>query len=550
VNAGLTAFLDDLVAERADAVALVQGGPSGRKLTYGGLRAAAADLARRLHGLGLGRGDTVAVWLPNWLESVAWQFAAARLGAAVLGVNTRYNVAEATHLLRSTRPRCVAIPDELLGIDFAGRLREAVSGAGIPLPVVAVVGPGRDPEQLRPSAAADVGGGSFAWSITGSSGESVDLPEAAGPGETAVLFSTSGSTGLPKLARHDQAAVVRHGRSVAAAIGAGPDDVMLVAVPFAGVLGYNGAFTALAAGATVLLEDTFDPDGCLDDMARYGVTLTVGGDDLHGRLLDAWAARRRDLHSWRWAGIGDFAGRVGEVAQWAHREFGTAVCGIYGSSEVFALAAVRPSALPVDQRARAGGVVVDQGIEVRTYDPVTGLLCAPGETGELQLRGYSVTPDYAGDPEASAQALTDDGWFGTGDLGSIDGDVGGDTGFTYVCRAGDALRLRGFLVEPAEIEQHLAAHAGVAAVRVVGARGGDGGDVAVAFVVARAATTLTEAELVDHCASGLAAFKVPGSVLVVDEFPTTSGTNGTKIKNAVLRGWAQQALDRKDRRAQ
>jgi acyl-CoA synthetase (AMP-forming)/AMP-acid ligase II len=80
-------------------------------------------------------------------------------------------------------------------------------------------------------------------------------------------------------------------------------------------------------------------------------------------------------------------------------------------------------------------------------------------------------------------------------------------------------------------------------VRVVGAKGADGGDVAVAFVVARARATLTEAELVEHCASGLARFKVPGRVLVVDELPTTSGTNGTKIKNAVLRGWAQDALD-------
>jgi acyl-CoA synthetase (AMP-forming)/AMP-acid ligase II len=523
VTDGLTTFLDDLVAEHADAVALLQ---SDRELTYSGLRAAATDLAHRLHGLGVGRGDTVAVWLPNWIESVAWQFAAARLGAAVLGVNTRYNVAELIHLLELIRPRCVAIPDELLGIDFAGRLRDAVAASGIAQPVVAVVG-----------------GGTVAWSIAEDVTPEGGLPEPPDPGETAVLFSTSGSTGLPKLARHSQAAVVRHGRSVAAAIAAAPGDVMLVAVPFAGVLGYNGAFAALAAGGTVLLEDTFDPDGCLDDMAGHGVTLTVGGDDLYGRLLDAWTARPRDLHTWRWAGIGDFGGRVAEVARWADRQFGTAVCGIYGSSEVFALAAIRPMDLPVEERARAGGVVVDPGIEVRTGG------CAPGEAGELQLRGYSVTTDYVGNPEASAGAVTADGWFRTGDLGSVDVTAVDVAGFTYVCRAGDALRLRGFLVEPAEIEQHLAAHAGVAAVRVVGARGDDGGDVAVAFVVPREEAVPTEAELVDHCASGLAPFKVPARVLLVDTLPTTSGTNGTKIKNAALRGWAQHALDRRDPRA-
>jgi acyl-CoA synthetase (AMP-forming)/AMP-acid ligase II len=131
-------------------------------------------------------------------------------------------------------------------------------------------------------------------------------------------------------------------------------------------------------------------------------------------------------------------------------------------------------------------------------------------------------------------AFTADGWFRSGDLGVLV-DEGA---FVYVCRRGDALRLRGFLVDPAEIERRLAAHPDVATAKVVGVPDADGATRAVGFVVAAPWRTPAGEDLVGWCREVLAGFKVPAAVHVVDAMPTTTGTNGTKIKAAELRRWA------------
>ena len=123
------------------------------------------------------------------------------------------------------------------------------------------------------------------------------------------------------------------------------------------------------------------------------------------------------------------------------------------------------------------------------------------------------------------------GWFATGDLGSAD-DEGG---FVYLARMGDALRLRGFLTDPAEIEQHLTSHPAVESAQVVGAPG-SGGEVAVAFVVTL--QEIEERDLIEYCRRHLANYKVPARVIALDEFPTVEGPNGVKIRKAELRSRA------------
>jgi fatty-acyl-CoA synthase len=150
--------------------------------------------------------------------------------------------------------------------------------------------------------------------------------------------------------------------------------------------------------------------------------------------------------------------------------------------------------------------------------------------GELQLRGPNVVDAYLGDPDAGS--FTADGWFRTGDLAEINDDGA----IAFICRIGDALRLRGFLVDPAEIEQRLAEHESVLAAKVVGVRGAVG-DEAVGFVVADG--DVDGETLRAWCAATLARFKVPVAVYTIDEMPVTSGTNGTKIKAATLREWAR-----------
>ncbi len=485
------------------------------------IRGLVAELAEH----GVGPDDVVAVWLPNWSDALVWQCAAAARGALVVGINTRYGAEEATHVLARARPVLVALAHDFHGLDLAGRLRAAVAGSGVVPQVALVAGPGRPaPADV---AAVDVGAG--AWAP-----RRIDGPEPgpSDPDRLAVAFTTSGSTGLPKLAAHTARGVLAHAVADAAVLGLTEADVVLCALPLSGVYGYNAAAAGLAAGAALLLEPVFEPDDVLDDMAACAVTHVGAGDDLVLRLAQAHRERPRDLSSWRWWGVADFQGRSRELAAWATEEFGTVVTGVYGSSEVFALTAAWPPDEPAPARWAGGGRVVHPDVEVRVADPETGAVLGRGAEGELAFRGPNVVDGYVGsDPDV----FSADGWFRSGDLGVLV-DEGA---FVYVCRMGDALRLRGFLVDPTEIEVRLGAHPAVHTAKVVGVEGADGATVAVGFVVLEPGAD-DPGDLRTWCRDVLAPFKVPGAVHVLDAMPTTSGTNGTKIRTSVLAALARE----------
>lgn len=526
VPADLPDLLGRLARRDPDAVVVRERAASGLvTTTRGELWRRVRALAEELREHGLAAGDAVAVWLPNWSDALVWQCAVAAHGAHVVGINTRYGVEEVTHVLERARPRLVALAHDFHGLDLLGRLRAAVDGSRVVPEVALVPGPGgavpADPTT------SDVGGG--AWTPSRTDGPE---PGTSDPGALAVAFTTSGSTGLPKLAAHTTAGVLAHAVADAAALGLGEGDVVLGALPLSGVFGYNAVLAGLAAGASVLLEPVFDADDVLDDMAAAGVTHLASGDDLVLRLAQAWHARRRDLTAWRWWGVADFQGRSRELAGWLAAEVGTEVAGVYGSSEVFALTATWPIAEPTPARWTGGGRVVDPAIEVRVADPVTEEVLDRGVEGELEFRGPNVVDAYLG---SSPDVWSADGWFRSGDLGVLV-DEGA---FVYVCRMGDALRLRGFLVDPAEIEVRLAAHPAVHTAKVVGISGDDGATVAVGFVTLEDGAG-DPGDLRAWCAEVLAPFKVPAAVHVLDEMPTTSGTNGTKIRTQVLAALARE----------
>lgn len=535
----LSDLLARLVDRDPDAVLAIDAGSGaggeGAAVTRREFQLHAARLRAELADVGVGRGDCVAVWLPNWSSALVWQFAVADLGAHVIGVNTRYNVDELVHVLDRARPKVLALAHGFHGLDLAGILRRALPRTTAPAPAVAVV-PAPDAEPPADPSAYDMGAG--AWTprtaedrIT----ETAVVLVRAGD-ELAVAFTTSGSTGRPKLAAHRESAVVSHAKADARALGIEDGDVVGCILPLSGTFGFTTAMAALAGGAVCLLEPVFQEDTALAGLARHGVTHLVGGDDMVSRLVDAWRREPRDLSRLRWLGMADFLGRTRDIAAWAHKEFGTHTSGVYGSSEVFALALSWPPGEPAPRRWTGGGRPVSPDIAVRAVDPATDEPVRPGAQGELQLRGPNVVDAYLGDPEAAERAFTADGWFRTGDLVT----VAEDGAVEFVCRMGDVLRLRGFLVDPAEIEQRLAAHPAVRTAKVVGASSPDGTPQAVAFVVLDGPA---EAEpLREWCAQGLARFKVPAAVHVLDHMPTTSGTNGTKIRAAALRDRAQHLL--------
>lgn len=476
------------------------------------LRQQASAAARHLAGLGLGRGDVLALWLPDGAAWLQFLFAAAELGVLVVPISTRYRLADAQHVVAVSRARAVVVAIDFLGVDYPGMARQIQGELSHVTHIVEVAT--RD--------------GFFA------AGEGAPIRERGTPSDLLCTFSTSGTTGRPKLAPHDQASIATHSANVARAFEIRPGDVMLCALPLNGVLGFVQAFSALAAGAACVLLPVFNAASAAELIARHEVTHFFGSDSMFAPVLELDA---RALASWRRGGFAEFVGIGRQVAARAEEKLGLRLVGLYGSSECFALMSQQDPAQPLPERALAGGDPIAPDIRVRVVDGETGESLPEGRPGELQVAGYNVTPGYLNNPDATREAFTEDGWFRTGDLAAMRG-----RGFVYQARMKDSLRLKGYLVDPGEIEAHLMGYGGIVGAQVVGVNVPGEGDLAVAFV--RSGTlAVTEAALLAHCRAGIAGYKVPRRIVFVDEFPQVQGPNGVKIIKAKLREMARDALE-------
>jgi fatty-acyl-CoA synthase len=211
--------------------------------------------------------------------------------------------------------------------------------------------------------------------------------------------------------------------------------------------------------------------------------------------------------------------------------------GVYGSSEVQALFARQSETASLEERIEKGGRPMAAEAHVRVRDTETGRLLAHREEGELEIKGPSRMMGYFEDPDASADAITQDGYFRTGDLGY----TLPDGRFVYLARLGDTLRLGGFLVSPAEIEAVVQEHPSVKECQIVGVEAGHDWR-AFAFVIAEPGHFIEETEIISYCVRRLAKSKVPVRVQQIDAFPVTEGANATKIQKGKLRKLAQETL--------
>ncbi|MBO1112574.1 AMP-binding protein [Bordetella petrii] len=523
------AALADLYAAhlraRPDDTALVdETGP----LSYRDFDALCAGTARWLAAQGIAAGDRVAVWLPNRREWLALLFGLARLGATLVAINTRYRSAELEYILARSRARMLVMQPSFRKIDFPAVLAGVAQDALPDLQAIALVDAGRG----EPGAV--FGRRTVACRPAAEAGAA---PAALGPADAAqpvILFTTSGTTSGPKLVMHSAATLLAHNRQVAGAYGlCEPGARLLAALPLCGVFGLNGALAALHGGAPVVMMDLFDAPRAARLLRDERITHTFGSDEMMRRIADQARGDRPFPHA-RVFGFASFSPGAAELVDSLRRR-GFPLRGLYGSSEVQALFSLQDAALPVAERALGGGTPAAPQASVRARDPASLELCAPGVPGEIEIRAPGNFIGYLDNPDATARALTPDGYFRTGDLGYLRPDGS----FVYLARMGDTLRLGGFLVDPAEIEHALAAQPGVHNAQVVGITL-DGQPRAAAFVIAGAGVDADS--LLAPLRASLAPFKVPARLWLVDEFPTAASANGFKIQRARLRQMAEERL--------
>lgn len=353
------------------------------------------------------------------------------------------------------------------------------------------------------------------------------------PKSVAVLFYTSGTTGRPKGAELTHRALV--GRSGGSALV--PERALgrgcVTGLPVAHIAGFTALVQMASMGVPVVLLPKFRPTDALDAIEQYRPLMFIGVPAMYRMMLEA-GAEDRDLSSVRvWSSGADaLPSEVAEVFQrkgaalrlpGTTRDVGRATfIDGYGMVELGGGAAIRvlpPIPLPVESvlRPMAGNkfrVVDDAGVDVPR-----------GEVGELVVRGPGVMRGYHGSDDATAGALTDDGWLRTGDLARAR-----RFGFFELAgRKKDVIKHGGYSVFAVEVERALEEHPAVAEAAVVGLADQRKGEVPAAAVRLVEGAKVTDDELIAHAAERLSDYKVPQRVVVVDDFPRT-GTDKVQKK--------------------
>ncbi len=478
-------------------------GPSA--LSYHELVDASRSFGAALVASGVSPGDRVAIWAPNCTEWIVSLLGLSQAGAVLVPINTRFKGLEAVALLSRSRARVLVTTTGFLDADYVGMLRST----GIPLPELQqiVVAEGSAPE------------GTVAWAEFLREADDACLREvdrrrsAVRDSDLSDILFTSGTTGAPK------GVVSTHGRTLQVAAdwvemtGLGPTDRYLMVNPYFHMFGLKaGILACLVAGATMLPEPFFEVDRALARVQEERVTVLPGAPTLYQSMLDHPAAGKFNLSSLRVAVTGAADIPV-ELIRRIHEEmpFSVVITG-YGLTEAGTATSTR-----LGDSVETIATTVGRprpGFELRLVDDEAGQV-AVGQIGEILLRGKSVMSHYLDDPDSTAAVLSPDGWIRTGDLGVTDGAGN----LRIVGRTKDMYIVGGFNAYPAEIENVLIGHPEVRQAAVIGIPDDRLGEVGMAFVVRRPASSASAAEIISWCRDRMANYKVPRRVEFVDELP-------------------------------
>ena len=532
-------MLDALAARHGAREAIVFG---DRRVTFAAFRERVGRLAHGLAALGIGRDDTVAIWLPNRPEWFFAQYACARLGAVVVALNPRYKAHELTYILGQSEARALLVTDRLGGIDYFDTLHAVLPE--LPASVPGELASARFPALRHVIVDADDPyPGCHRLSDVVELGRGVPSVEASppsrapGPDDVFTLLYTSGTTSFPKGAMITHRNCVPHGWNVGEVLRMTDDDRVLHALPAAGTWGgVNIPLVTWSHGACLVMMEAFDPLRALQLIERERCTVWNAVDAMVRATLDYPGLDRYDRSSLRTGGIGSTGGGGhGLFEAWVETIGVRQGYEPYGMTEVNAMALYHDLDEPLELR-KLPGVVPAPGLEVRVVHPETGAPCRPGEEGELQFRGERVTRGYYRMEQETAKAFTDDGWFRSGDLGVQ--DRAGHTVFKGRLR--ETLRISHFMVAPGEIEAFLMSHPDVAQAFVVGVPDPKLNEAPVAYVIPKEGALVTEEAVRAFCRGKIASYKIPVAVRFVKDVPRTPGPHGDKVQRGTLRA---QAID-------
>ncbi len=481
----------------------------GRPVTFVELDDRVDRTAAALAGLGLIKGDRVALLAGNVPEFVTSFYGALRAGGVVCPLNVMLTPEEMGYILADAGVK-VAIT-ELAYLPGLLSIRDRLAD----LQTILVIGG-------PPAPAGTV-------SLEEAFATEADPPVVdTEPGDLAVIAYTSGTTAAPKgvMLTHGNLSANLEQMSSVPALAEVPDDVVLLALPLFHIYALNAILgLIISMGATAVLVERFDPIETLGLVGRHGVTVLIGAPPMFGAWLGAAHEMDPlpDLSSVRLA-VSGAAPLPPEILKAFQAQFGLIIWEGYGLTE--AAPAVTTTALGGEAKPGSIGLPLP-GLEVRLVDEHDEEV-EEGDPGEILVRGPNVFAGYWGRPEETAEVL-DDEWLRTGDVAFRDED-----GYLFlVDRKKDLIIVSGFNVFPKEVEEAIERHPKVAEAAVVGIRDDRTGEAVQAWVVPKENQSLSPDEILGFLQGYVARFKQPKDIQVVDEIP--HHVTG-KVLRRVLRG--------------
>jgi long-chain acyl-CoA synthetase len=462
------------------------------EITYSALDAASAQAAELLRSLGIKPGDRVGVMLPNVPQFAIAYYGILRAGGVVVPMNVLLKEREVGFYLADSDATAVFAWHDIVEIAEAG-----ADAAGAEC--IRVL-PGEFEQWLGEFAVAD------------------PAVEPREDDDTAVILYTSGTTGRPK------GAELTHGNLGANTQAAvellqltGLGDVILGALPLFHSFGQTcGLNASVAVGGCLTLIPRFDPCRALAIIERDAVTVFEGVPTMHSAMLNHAGRGTWDTSSLTVCASGGAALPV-EVLKAFEAAFGCKVLEGYGLSETSPIASFNHA----HRKRKPGsiGTPID-GVEMKLVDAVNGI-------GEIAIRGHNVMKGYWNRPEATAEAIDADGWFRTGDVGSVD-----DDGYFFIVdRKKDMIIRGGYNVYPREIEEVLYEHPAVREAAVVGLPHAELGEEVGAAVALKAGADASPEELRAFVRKQVAAYKYPRVIWILDELP--KGPAGKILKREI-----------------
>ncbi len=535
--------MDELLKSGAGVVARVLGATrqfaGTEAIVDGSLRISYAELeqeilrsTRAAMAAGIGPGDRAAIWAPN---SGPWIIAALGIlgaGGTVVPLSSRFKGGEATYALAKARAGTLFTVNGFLGYDYPAMLRGWLATSGETLPelreVILLAGQENSP-----------GTEDTSWDSYLARGAQVSEDDArariaavGGDDYSDILF-TSGTTGRPKGALSTHAQISRLFDDWAGIVGLRPGDRFLIVSPFSHTFGFKAGWViSLLRGATVLPMAVFDVSSVARLVAEERVTFLPGPPTLLQELLLYRDRDRYDLSSLRTTVMGGADIPVELIKRLRSEMTFESIFTGYGLTETNGPASIcRPGDDP-DTIASFSGRAMP-GTELKIAGP-DGAEVPRGELGEICFRGYNVMTGYLDDPAATAAAVDPDGWLRTGDIGLMD-----ERGYLRVTgRIKDMYMVGGFNAYPAEIEDLLLGHPGIAQVAVIGVPDARLGEVGSAYVVPEANAQISPSGVIAWARERMSNYKVPRYVEIRAVLPKNDV--GKVMKNVLRQSWQEK----------